>query len=99
MHLDIGFVDLGLVIVGVHFIKLGLPPVTVYTCDKEPFCVAKCLVMLEMLRKVDAESSSVLEVWTIILWSELTFREYLTAVRKVQKSHAKNCYILAVWLW
>lgn len=70
--IDIGFVDFGITIDSAASIDPNGEPVTVYAYDKEPFCVAKCLVMLEMLKTSGASERSVLEVWMSTLWSAET---------------------------
>lgn len=81
--IDIGFVDFGIAIDAVSTIKHGEEPVTVYAFEKEPMCVAKCLVMLEMMKVTEVSPRSVLEVWMSTLWSKDTLSAFTTAVRSL----------------
>lgn len=78
--IEIGFVDFGTTIDAVSTIKENKEPVTVYAYDQEPMCVAKTLVMLQMMRTTTTSAATpatprnIVEVWVNTLWSESTFQ-------------------------
>ena len=57
--IDIGFVDFGITFDSIDTIDLEGEPVTVFGYEVEPFCVAKSLIMLEMMKDIDVHSRSI----------------------------------------
>jgi hypothetical protein len=78
--IDIGFVDFGIIFDGIENIADGDAPVTVYAIDKEPICVAKCLVMLQMMKIPGCIARNVVEVWMCTLWSKETAALFYSAL-------------------
>lgn len=78
---DIGFVDFGIIFESVDSIDPAGEPVQVLAYDKDPFCIAKTLVMHEMILDESVQPRSVVEVWLSSLWSVKTFEAFKRAVR------------------
>jgi hypothetical protein len=102
--IDVGFVDFGITIDSIETLDTDISqgPLTVIGYEMDPFCVAKTLVMLEMMRQAVVQSRSVVEVWLSSLWSQETnsaFREALTTVlpRALATYPKKVIDILKYW--
>jgi hypothetical protein len=83
--IDIGFVDFGIVIDSIHSIDENGPPIHIIGVEKEPFCVAKALVMYTMARNHRNSARSIVEVWLSSLWTEETYDGFRSAVDIVLK--------------
>ena len=90
VHVDIGFVDFGVVIDGVETIQTEGPPVTVLAFDKEPMCVAKSMIMLEMMKISEIKPRNIIEVWMSTLWTRETLEFFTAAVRNVMGTHKRG---------
>jgi len=84
--IDIGFVDFGIAFDSIDSIDFKGSPVTVFGYEMEPFCVAKSMVMMEMIKDVDVNTRSVVEVWLSSLWSKSTLHAFKKATRSVLHS-------------
>jgi hypothetical protein len=80
---EFGFVDFGMTIDGVETLDETKAPVVIYAYEKEPLSVAKCLVMLEMMRSPTIQPRSVVEVWMSTLWSPKTFKAFKEALQRI----------------
>lgn len=83
--IEIGFVDFGIIIDSIETLDSDISkgPLNVVGYEMAPLCVAKTMVMLEMMRHRTVPSRSVVEVWLSSLWSERTstaFRDAVTVV-------------------
>lgn len=81
--IEIGFVDFGITLEGIDSLKLDGEPLTVVGYEMEPMCVAKTLVMLEMMKMQTVAARSVVEVWVSSLWSETTYDAFRVALGSV----------------
>ena len=61
--IDIGFVDFGITFDSIDSIKFEGEPVRVFGYEKEPFCVAKSMRIMEMIHDSDVTPRSIVEVW------------------------------------
>lgn len=82
-HVDIGFVDFGIVFDSIGSLSFDGDPLTVVGYDAEPFCVAKSLVMLEIINDPTTTPRNVLEVWLSSLWSKATLRAFKKATKSL----------------
>ena len=73
---DIGFVDFGIVFDLVDSLDDGGNPLVVVGYDMSSFCVAKSMVMVEMMKDTEVSARSVVEVWLSSLWSTTTFQAF-----------------------
>jgi len=80
---DIGFVDFGITFDSIDSIDLEGKPVTVLGYDMQPFCVAKSMVMIAMIKDREVGARSVIEVWLSSLWSKVTFRAFKRATGSI----------------
>ena len=60
---DIEFVDFGIAFDLVDSLDDGGNPLVVVGYDMSPFCVAKSMVMVEMMKDTEVGARSVVEVW------------------------------------
>ena len=86
-HIEIGFTDFGTVIDSTAALKPLLEPLTVLAYDSDPFCVAKTLVMLEMMKNTKTTPRNVVEVWVNSMWSKSTLDIFSAAVSKIIIRH------------
>ncbi|TPX38985.1 hypothetical protein SeLEV6574_g07479 [Synchytrium endobioticum] len=56
--------------------------VRVVGIEDNPYCIARALVMLEMIKNT-SDLESIIQVWHSILWNETTLQEFKTAVNKI----------------
>ena len=88
---DIGFVDFGIAFDSIDSIKFEGNPVRVFGYEKEPLCVAKSMIMMEMMKENDVTPRSVVEVWLSSLWSKTTFQAFKKATRTIlRKDEHRN---------
>jgi hypothetical protein len=82
---DIGFVDFGIALDSIETLDADplKGPLKVIGYEIEPLCVAKSLVMLQMMRNEAVRSRSVVEVWLSSLWSTDTHTAFRTALTVV----------------
>lgn len=92
---DIGFVDFGIVFDSIHSLDIEGEPLLVTGYDMEPMCVAKSLIMLEMMKDDAVATRNVIEVWLSSLWSKATLSAFKRASRKVLDFSEEGCDILA----
>ena len=79
---DLGFVDFGYTVDSVDTIEDDVTrPVVVVAYETEQLCVAKTLIMLEMMKVESVSPRSVVEVWLSALWSEATYAAFHAAIR------------------
>jgi hypothetical protein len=82
---DIGFVDFGIIFDSLEQISLGAAKVCVTGFEAEPFCVAKSIVMMQMIKMPNASARSIVEVWMSSVWSEETYSSFREAVHRILK--------------
>lgn len=80
---DIGFVDFGMAFDSIDSLRLDGEPTVVVGYEAEAQCVAKSMIMIEMMRDVGVTARSVVEVWLSSLWSEITFQAFKRATRRL----------------
>ena len=86
-HIEIGFTDFGTVIDSTAALKPLLEPLTVLAYDSDPFCVAKTLVMLQMMKNTKTTPRNIVEVWINSMWSKATLDIFSAAVSKIISGH------------
>ena len=59
----IGFVDFEIDFDYIDSIKFDGEPVRVFCYEKEPFCVVKSMIIMEMIQDFDVTPRSIVEVW------------------------------------
>lgn len=104
VHVAVGFNDLGMLL-QVHIAdapegKEG--PLRFVGIDVNPFCIAKASVLVEMLRRPEAEIPLLhcLQVWYSSTWTRATVRSFKTAIKQVvtKKNPAEVNSYLNHWL-
>lgn len=96
---DFGFVDFGIVVDGVSSIQVGSAPTLIYAFDKEPFAIAKSLVMMQMMRDPRVSSRSLVEVWMSTLWTSATLHLFRSSLATVilTSDHTQNDKVMAIF--
>ncbi len=92
--IEIGFVDFGMSIEIIDCISTEGPPVVIHAFDESALCIAKSLVMIEMMKIPSTEKQSVVEVWVCTLWSLKTLKAFKTALHRllhgIENESARN---------
>ena len=86
-HIEIGFTDFGTVIDSTAAPKPLLEPLTVLAYDSDPFCVAKTLVMLQMMKNTKTTARNIVEAWINSMWSKSTLDIFSAAISKIIIRH------------
>jgi hypothetical protein len=80
---DIGFVDFGITFDSIDTLEPEGDPLIVVGFEAEPQCVAKSMIMIEMMKDAQVMARSVVEVWLSSLWSKTTLRAFKKATRRL----------------
>jgi hypothetical protein len=99
--LDFGFVDFGIALDGVSSIKTGDAPTIVYAFDKEPFAIAKSLVIMQMMQDKSVSPRSLVEVWMSTLWTHKTLQLFRASLATVisNSDDSQNTKVMAIFLF
>ena len=101
---DIGFVDFGIALDSIETLDADplKGPLKVIGYEMQPLCVAKTLVMLQMMRNESVRSRSVVEVWMSSLWSvdtQTAFRNALTVVLSTLRTIYPKAVVDILQFW
>jgi len=87
---DIGFVDFGMCFDSINTLDPSGEPLTVIGYDASAQCVAKSLIMIQMMKDESVEARSVVEVWLSSLWTEKTFRAFKKATSSLLNQNSSS---------
>ena len=82
---EFGFVDFGISFDGIDSLDPDGAPVHIFGYEMEPFCVAKTMVMLEMMKDVSTSPRSIVEVWMSSLWTQAAYNTFQSSVKAILK--------------
>jgi hypothetical protein len=80
---DIGFVDFGITFDSIDTLEPEGDPLIVVGFEAEPQCVAKSMIMIELMKDAQVMARSVVEVWLSSLWSKTTLQAFKKATRRL----------------